>query len=136
MNMQDALVPEELWQRIELLLPARPGGGTKGGRPPVPDRACLAGIIFVLQSGSPWRLVPCQELKCGSPTTVWRRFKEWSQSGVWDRLHEVLLVELAARGQIDLSRAVIDAQRLRALFGGDILGPIPPIEPKKAAKDT
>jgi transposase len=136
MKMQDALVPEELWQRIEPLLPPHKCGGSRGGRRPVPDRACLAGIIFVLQSGCPWRLVPCDELECGSPTTVWRRFKDWTAAGVWDRLHEVLLVELAARGQIDLSRAVIDAQRLRALFGGDIPVPTPPTEPRMAAKGT
>lgn len=136
MTMQDALVPEELWQRIEPLIPPHKSGGAKGGRKPVPDRACLAGIIFVLQSGCPWRLVPTGELACGSPVTVWRRFHDWTRAGVWDRLHEVLLVELAARGQIDLSKAIIDAQRLRALFGGDIPVPIPPTEPKTAAKGT
>jgi transposase len=136
MNMQDALVPDELWQRIEALLPAHKSGTSRGGRPPVSDRACLAGIIFMLQSGSPWRLVPCRELNCGSSTTVWRRFAGWSAAGVWERLHEVLLVELAARGQIDLSRAVIDAQRLRAFFGGDTPAPIPPIVPKMAVNGT
>jgi len=136
MNMQEALVPDELWQRIEPLLPAHKSGGSHGGRRPVSDRACLAGIVFVLQSGCPWRLIPTRELHCGSSTTVWRRFHAWTAAGVWDRLHEVLLVELAARGQIDLTKAVIDAQRLRALFGGDTPAPIPRIGPKTAAKDT
>ncbi|MHC4610410.1 MAG: transposase [Planctomycetota bacterium] len=30
----------------------------KGGRPGVADRACLAGIVFVLRTGAPWRYVP------------------------------------------------------------------------------
>ena len=136
MQMQDALVPEDLWQRIGPLLPPHKSGGSHGGRVPVSDRACLAGIIFVLESGAPWRLVPCKELGCGSPTTVWRRFKEWTAAGVWDRLHERLLSEMAARGQIDLTRVIIDAQSMRALFGGDTPDPIAPIAAKKAAKGT
>lgn len=44
------LVPDDLWAAIEPLLPlARPK--PKGGRPRVPDRAALAGILFVLRSG-------------------------------------------------------------------------------------
>jgi len=49
------LVPDELWGVVQPLLPrhrARPG---KRGRPPVDDRASLAGIIFVPQSGTPGR---------------------------------------------------------------------------------
>jgi transposase len=52
--MARPLVPDELWEVVQPLLPhhrARPG---KRGRPPVDDRACLTGIIFVLQSGIPW----------------------------------------------------------------------------------
>lgn len=46
------LVPDGLWDLIEpLLSPAKPG--LKGGRPRVPDRACLRGIVFVLRSGNP-----------------------------------------------------------------------------------
>ena len=46
------LVPDEPWMIIERLLPPEP---TKpdGGRPRVPDRAALAGIIFVLKRGIP-----------------------------------------------------------------------------------
>jgi hypothetical protein len=44
------LVCDELWQEIAPLPPperAKP----KGGRPRVADRACLAGIVFVLRTG-------------------------------------------------------------------------------------
>jgi transposase len=45
-------VTDELWKIIEPLLP--PGTPKpKGGRPRVPDRAALTGIIFVLKSGIP-----------------------------------------------------------------------------------
>lgn len=64
-----ALVPDDLWEAIEPLLPLhlpKP----KGGRPRAPERAALAGIIFVLRTGCPWRLLP-PELGCGSGTTCW-----------------------------------------------------------------
>jgi len=34
----------------------------------VPDRAALAGIVFVLRTGCPWRLLP-KELSSSSGTT-------------------------------------------------------------------
>jgi len=37
---------------------------------------------------------------------------------VWDRLLESLLAELNARGELDLSLAVVDSASLRALKGG------------------
>jgi hypothetical protein len=42
-------VTEALWKAVAPLLPERKPS-PKGGRPPVPDRACLEGIIFVLRA--------------------------------------------------------------------------------------
>ena len=42
------------------------------GRPRVPDRAALTGILFVLRSGLPWQMLP-KEMGCGSGSTCWRR---------------------------------------------------------------
>jgi len=47
--MAAALVPDTLWGLIEPLLPIRLPK-PQGGRPRLTDRACLAGIIFVLRS--------------------------------------------------------------------------------------
>ena len=52
-----ALVPDDLWEAIEPFLPKEPPK-PKGGRPRVPDRAALGGIVFVLRTGCPWRLLP------------------------------------------------------------------------------
>jgi transposase len=49
------LVTDDLWDRIEPLIPPEPPR-PKGGRPRVPDRACLTGIVFVLKAGIPWEL--------------------------------------------------------------------------------
>jgi transposase len=132
--MAEPLLPEELWKEIEPLLPPqRPR--PKGGRPRVSDRECLVGIIFVLKTGMPWRFLPA-ELGCGSPVTCWRRLKEWTQAGVWARVHAKLLKILGQRRQLQRSTGVIDSASVRAVFGGRIPARIPRIGPKKAARGT
>jgi transposase len=125
-----ALVPDKLWEQIEPLLP-KYEASPKGGAPRVPDRACLAGIIFILKSGLPWGMLPL-ELGCGSGVTCWRRLRQWTAAGVWPELHRRLLRQLGKRGSLQLSRAVIDSASMRALLGGNIPDPIPPIGRKKA----
>lgn len=124
------LVSDELWAVIEPLLPKkRPS--RKGGRPRVPDRAALTGILFVLQSGIPWEMLP-QEMGCGSGITCWRRLTEWQRRGVWKRLHRVLLERLAEAGQIDWSRAVVDSRSLPAKRGAARPGRIQRIKANRA----
>src|SRR5918998_4900160 len=101
--MSKPLVSDALWAAVEPLLPPEPPK-PKGGRPRVPDRAALTGILFVLQSGIPWELLP-QEMGCGSGMTCWRRLRDWHAAGVWERLHRVLLDRLGAADQIDWERA-------------------------------
>jgi len=61
--MAGVLVPDALWNLIEPLLPI-PSYKPQGGRPRLTDRACLAGIIFVLRGGIPcWMLT--KALGCG-----------------------------------------------------------------------
>jgi len=68
--MSTPLVPDDLWEAIEPLLPNEPPK-PKGGRPRGPDRAALAGIVFVLRTGCPWRLLP-KNLGCCSGCSTWR----------------------------------------------------------------
>jgi transposase len=79
--MSTAWLPDASRKLIQPLLPPlarRP----KGGRPRLPDRACLTGILFVLRSGMPWEMLP-QELGCGSGMTCWRRLRDWQEAGIW-----------------------------------------------------
>jgi transposase len=115
--MARPLVPDELWEVVQPLLPrhrARPG---KRGRPPVDDRACLTGIIFVLQSGIPWEMLP-QEMGCGSGMTCWRRLRYWQRRGVWKKLLHALLQRVGQEEGIDWEHCCVDSQTFRAVFGG------------------
>ena len=109
--MSAPLVSDDLWEAIEPLLPPEPPK-PRGGRPRVPDRAALAGIVFALRTGCPWRLLP-KELGCGSGWTCWRRLREWQEAGVWERLHERLLNWLGNEAAIDWSRPSADSLSVR-----------------------
>src|SRR5215210_6325573 len=111
------LVPDELWEAVAPLLTKEPPK-PKGGRPRVPDRAALCGIVFALRTGCPWRLLP-KELGCGSGTTCWRRLRDWQETGVWQKLHERLLNWLGDEAAIDWSRASVDSLSVRAKRGAN-----------------
>jgi transposase len=120
-----AIIDDELWKRIEPLLPRpKPRREKYPGRKPVPDRAALSGILFVLSTGLRWRDLPAG-MGFGSGVTCWRRLHDWQEAGVWDRLHELLLGELRAAGQIDLSRVILDSSSVRAIGAGQKLGRTP-----------
>ena len=130
--MAKPLLTDELWEIIKPLLPPekpRP----KGGRPRVPDRLALTGILFVARTGTAWELLP-PELGCGSGMTCWRRFRDWQVSGVWQKVWKAILDQLGLADQIDWSKAVVDSSSVRALFGGRKLAPIPQIAAKTARK--
>jgi transposase len=114
--MASPLVPDELWEVVEPLIPKVERRYRYPGRKRVPDRQTLTGILFVLKTGIPWEALP-QEMGCGSGVTCWRRLREWQQQGVWQKLHEVLLAKLNAAGEIDWQRAAVDSSHVRA-FGG------------------
>lgn len=70
------IVSDELWSLIEPLLPeSRPK--LVEGRPRVPDRQALYGILFVLHTGIQWEYLP-QELGFGTGMTCWRRLAAWN----------------------------------------------------------
>lgn len=131
--MARPLVSDELWRRIEPLIPKRPPAGELGGRPPIDDRATLTGILFVLKTGIPWEDLP-QEMNCGCGMTCWRRLRDWQAAGVWDRLHAALLAELNAEGKIDWSRAAVDSSTVRAVGAGEETGPNPTDRRKPGTK--
>jgi transposase len=111
------IVSDDLWVRIDPLLPKRERRFRYPGRKPVPDRQVLCGILFVLHTGIQWEHLP-KELGFGSGMTCWRRLRDWNEAGVWQQLHEVLLAELNAAAKLDWSRAVVDSSHVCGLKGG------------------
>ena len=108
--------PESLWHLVQPLLPAHPERHQGGGRRRIDDRVAVAAIAYVLQTGCAWAALP--ESFPISRATAHRRFSEWVDQGVMQALHAAVLDVLGAAGQIDWSRASVDAMHVRALKGG------------------
>jgi transposase len=108
------VVDDQLWKLIEPVLPPWPDKAP--GPRPVPDRLCLQGILFVLYTGIGWEDLP-QELGFGSGMTCWRRLQRWTEAGVFDQVHQMLLARLNAANRIDWSRAAMDGSHIHAKKG-------------------
>jgi len=133
--VMDSLL-EALWQRLEPLLPRRRRQNRHvqfAGRKPTDPRRVLAGILFVLRTGVPWRSLPATS-DFPSGFTCWRRLRSWHRRGVWSRLLEHLLAELQQHDRIDWTRAIVDSASLRAPAGGQKTGPNPTDRRKRGSK--
>jgi transposase len=98
------------WQLIAPHLPPP----KRTGRPRADDRKTLEGILWVLRSGARWQDVPREY---GSPTTCWRRLREWEEAGVWETLWRVILSALQAEQKLDWAQAFLDGSFVPAKRG-------------------
>ena len=87
---------DEQWARLEPLLPPEK---PKTGRTNEDHRQILNGILWVLNSGAPWRDLP---RRYGPVGTVSSRFYRWRQSGIWQRV-----LETAGRIQFPEQRGAV-----------------------------
>jgi transposase len=133
--MAQAILPDDLWKRLEPLIP-RPKANRNvqfAGRKPSAPRRVVAGILFVLRTGIPWRWLPATS-DFPSGYTCLRRLRQWQKAGVWQRVFETLLAELQATHKIDWYRALVDSASVRAPCGGEKTGPNPTDRRKMGSK--
>jgi len=98
------LLTDAQWEKIRPLLPKRPSR-PRGGRPPAPERKVLEGILWILRSGARGQDLP-EEFP--SPSTCWRRLRDWEEQDVWLKIWRTFLGELNERKQINWSEAFLD----------------------------
>ena len=110
---------DEQWSLISDLFPV-PKPDPRGGRPRLNARHCLEGILWVLRSGARWKDLP---RSFPSYVTCWRRFAEWSLSGVWDQAWERLLKQLDERGLVNWNEGFADGTFAAAKKGEIVLAP-------------
>ena len=111
------VIPDALWKKIAPLLPKRvnrhPFGG---GRPPVPARKGLNGILFVLRTGCQWNALNATGI-CRS-STAHARFQAWRRVGVFAKLWARGLREYARVKGLDWSWQSMDGTMSKAPLGG------------------
>lgn len=118
-------VPEELWERIRVLLPPPPKKKNKDrpGRPRMDDRKAMNAIFYVLRTGCQWNALP---RSLGASSTVHDRFQEWRKAGVFEKIwREGLLEYDSKKGIVGVA---VDGHRddEGPSRGEKAQGPIPP----------
>jgi transposase len=104
MTKQRWKLTDEQWRKIEPLLP-KLKKSKRGGRPWADNRKVFEGILWILRTGAPWADLPKQY---PSPSTCWRRLRDWEEQDVWLDAWRAFLAELDEKGQLDWSEAFAD----------------------------
>ena len=92
---------DKLWKQIEPLLPARKAHPLGCHNPRVPDRDAMNAILFVLRTGCQWNALDATGI-C-SCSSAYRRFREWTDAGVFDAFWRQGLTRYDGLKGIDLS---------------------------------
>ena len=110
-------ISDELWAKIEPLLPKHPNTHRfGGGRPRVPDRQAMDGILFVLRTGCQWNALNATGI-CSS-STAHLRFQEWERAGVFLEVWKQGLLEYDALQGLDWKWQAMDGAMTKAPLGG------------------
>ena len=104
MSRHDSELTDEQWSKIEPLLP-KIKRSKAGGRKPIEHRTCFEGILWVLRSGARWKDLPKQY---PSPSTCWRRLRDWEEQGIWLDIWRTFLGELDEQGRLDWEETFAD----------------------------
>lgn len=94
------------WELVEPFLPI-------GRYGPYPHhlRDQFEGVIWRFRTGGQWREMPAE---FGAWQTVYDRFAQWRDAGVFAALMQAVIAEAARRGQADMSLVSVDSTVARA----------------------
>lgn len=97
------------WEILEPLIPEVSEDATV---PTISRREIVNGILYVLRSGCPWRLMPHDLPAWG---TVYYYFRTWRIAGIWDKAMQALRKQMRHKQGRDEepSAAVIDSQSIK-----------------------
>lgn len=114
MEAKFADIPDELWEEIAPFIPEEKPK-PRGGRPPVPDRVVLAGIVYRMKTGCQWKALPA---KFGSGSTCHLRFQAWVRQGVFADIFTGLVGYYDLKRGIKWDWASLDSASVKAPKGG------------------
>lgn len=124
-------VPDGLWQKIERILPPdKPAGSV--GRPALPNRQVLNGILFVLRSGCQWKGLKKEWF--GASSSLHERFQTWNKAGLWKQIYRMMVKYYHKKRHIRWKWQAVDSKLVPAPLGGDRTGPNPTDRAKSGSK--
>lgn len=116
-------ISDELWERMESLLPPRPAHPLGCHRSRVPDRAAMNAILLVLRTGMQWNALNATGI-CSS-SSAHRRFLEWTEAGVFREFWRQSLLDYQVLKGIDWDWLAMDGAMTKAPLGGEKNRPQP-----------
>src|SRR6185503_13233492 len=88
---------DDQWERIREHFPEAHIPDTRPGRKPVPTRAVLEAVLWILNTGAQWHLLP----QCyPNYKTVHRRFQHWCQRKCCGRSSLSWLIRYATKARL------------------------------------
>ncbi|MER5176089.1 MAG: transposase [Candidatus Nitrosocosmicus sp.] len=108
-------IPDKLWDEINTLLPKEKQNNTIG-RPIVPYRKVLDGILYILRTGCQWKMLPCEY---GSGSTCHRRYQEWVQLDIFKKMWVRVLQLYDDKEGIKWTWQSLDSISIKSPLGGD-----------------
>jgi transposase len=108
-------ISEVFWKRIDLVIPVYKAS-CKGGRPRLPMRNVVDGILYVLATGCQWKAMPKQ---FGSGSAIHAYFQEWVEGGVFEELWQLALAEYDQLKAIDWKWQSMDGAMTKSPLGGE-----------------
>ena len=106
-------ISDELWDIISLLPTEKPNNTI--GRPVIPYRKVMDGILYVLRTGCQWKMLPKEY---GSGSTCHRRFQQWVQLDMFKKIWIILLKEYDNKKGIKWMWQSIDSISIKSPLGG------------------
>ena len=111
---------DENWKRIKGYFPEENIPAGRPGRKPVPTRKVLEAVLWILNTGAQWHMLP----QCyPNYKTVHRRFQAWCNDNIIRDIMIDLANALRDQDALDESECFIDATFASAKGGGDQIGP-------------
>ena len=111
---------DEHWERIRDHFPEEHIPDGRPGRKPVPTRRVLEAVLWILNTGAQWHMLP---QSYPNYKTVHRRFQSWCHSEVLRQALTDVANELRDKGVLDEEESFIDATFAMAKGGGAEIGP-------------
>jgi transposase len=99
-------ITDDQWELIREHFPEEHIPDDRPGRKPIPARKVLEAVLWVLNTGAQWHMLP---QSCPNYKTVHRRFQQWCQNEVIRSALTDLANLLRREGGIDESECYIDA---------------------------
>jgi putative transposase len=116
-------ISDELWAKIEPLLPPPKPHPLGCHHPRVDDRRAMDAILFRLRTGCQWNALNATGI-CSSSSTH-RRFQEWTAARVFEKLWALGLQEFDVLKGLDWAWQSMDGAMTKAPLGGEKTGPNP-----------